>query len=621
MYPWVFTRQPLTLSHMSRRETVEKLFFAIEQALEDGIKPPVGGTKPRLRPSMFEEMTKPNVTIAAAGSRETSTENAVLAAAERLDSKLKGSTPSLILAAFTCTHDAETVASTLAELYQGIPVAGITTCRGVVLNGQWLTHRKEYACALWSISDDAGEYAVTHVHNNSDVSTKPDARTKRRGSTSSMHSRGDTGDADGGDEAGGGGSDSGGGGADGELNIEGNGKGNDDGEGTDDGDAASAAAAAVSSALLLEEHVDAAVTKAARLRNAPPSFVLIFGSPGDEEHVIKAIGKAVGQDIPILGGSSGDNKVLGQWRQISMSGSTAWGASEMGVTSNGVVLVLGWSSCVVSTTLTSGFGRTEHCGKVTKVDATKRTILTIDDQPAASVYKEWAGDTLTAGLEEDANGNLTILSTSSCMPLAEPLRVQRRSGVADEGNAVAMAAAQPLPTLRSSSRRSSSSSISSAHFRVMHPAHINSSSGGVTTFADACVGMEIVMLAAAPESLARKVSQSALELLQSELVLTAKRRKRKADSHSITRSNSFQSNSAVMHMDECIGSLMIFCGGMVMTIDDEMPLACEDLAGVVNHTDTMGICCFGEQGVGADRKAKHGNLMFGCLAFLNQKST
>ena len=65
---------------------------------------------------------------------------------------------------------------------------------------------------------------------------------------------------------------------------------------------------------------------------------------------------------------------------------------------------------------------------------------------------------------------------------------------------------------------------------------------------------------------------------------------------------------------------MIFCGGMVMTIDDEMPLACEELAGVVNHKDTMGICCFGEQGVGPDHQAKHGNLMFGCLAFLNHQS-
>jgi hypothetical protein len=67
-----------------------------------------------------------------------------------------------------------------------------------------------------------------------------------------------------------------------------------------------------------------------------------------------------------------------------------------------------------------------------------------------------------------------------------------------------------------------------------------------------------------------------------------------------------------------IGALMIFCGGMVMAIDDEMPLACEELAGVVHHKDTMGICCFGEQGMGADRKVEHGNLMFGCLVFLNQ---
>ena len=57
-----------------------------------------------------------------------------------------------------------------------------------------------------------------------------------------------------------------------------------------------------------------------------------------------------------------------------------------------------------------------------------------------------------------------------------------------------------------------------------------------------------------------------------------------------------------------------------MAIDDEMPLACEELAGVVHHKDTMGICCFGEQGMNSSREAMHGNLMFGALLFSQKPS-
>ena len=49
-----------------------------------------------------------------------------------------------------------------------------------------------------------------------------------------------------------------------------------------------------------------------------------------------------------------------------------------------------------------------------------------------------------------------------------------------------------------------------------------------------------------------------------------------------------------------------------------VPLAAEQLAEVVGHNNTMGICCFGEQGMNNSRKAIHGNLMFGCLLFSNK---
>ena len=55
-----------------------------------------------------------------------------------------------------------------------------------------------------------------------------------------------------------------------------------------------------------------------------------------------------------------------------------------------------------------------------------------------------------------------------------------------------------------------------------------------------------------------------------------------------------------------------------MAIDDMMPIVAEELADVVGQSNTMGICCFGEQGMDQSRTAIHGNLMFGCLLFSNK---
>jgi len=62
---------------------------------------------------------------------------------------------------------------------------------------------------------------------------------------------------------------------------------------------------------------------------------------------------------------------------------------------------------------------------------------------------------------------------------------------------------------------------------------------------------------------------------------------------------------------------MIFWGrgGLVLAIDDEMPLACAQLAGKLNYRDSLGFCCFGEQGTAAQGLTTHGNLMFGPAVF------
>ena len=47
-----------------------------------------------------------------------------------------------------------------------------------------------------------------------------------------------------------------------------------------------------------------------------PNFALAFGSPGGEEAALAAVQAVLGSDIPILGGSTTDNSLEGQWQQI-----------------------------------------------------------------------------------------------------------------------------------------------------------------------------------------------------------------------------------------------------------------------------------------------------------------
>mmetsp|Transcript_31964 Transcript_31964/g.55006 ORF Transcript_31964/g.55006 Transcript_31964/m.55006 type:complete len:153 (+) Transcript_31964:3-461(+) len=105
------------------------------------------------------------------------------------------------------------------------------------------------------------------------------------------------------------------------------------------------------------------------------------------------------------------------------------------------------------------------------------------------------------------------------------------------------------------------------------------------------------MLSGSAETLGKKISASARVLLESDM------------------GDSPDSRTVPFTTETCVGAFMIFCGGLVMAIDDEMPLAVEALAETVGQSDTMGICCFGEQGMNNLRKPMHGNLMFGALLF------
>ena len=63
-----------------------------------------------------------------------------------------------------------------------------------------------------------------------------------------------------------------------------------------------------------------------------------------------------GDDVPVFGGTAADNDVTNKWSLFSSKG---------GVSKNGVVLVLGWSSVEVACYMSSGFQPTERKGVAT----------------------------------------------------------------------------------------------------------------------------------------------------------------------------------------------------------------------------------------------------------------
>ena len=304
LYPWVFVRSVVELNKSQRSASVQKLLTAIEKAAAVGRKPPT----PKID-AMFRNKVPAKVGVG--GSIETNTSGAVDTAQKEMLAALGGQQPSIIICAFTCTHEAKVVAQCVHELNETVPMIGCTTCKGVVLNKAWLTHKgvelnKEHALALWGLCDDGGAYITIHIEE----------RPQR-----------------------------------------------------------------------LRDEVHAQVSRAMDENGGEegllPSFVVLLGSPGQEEIVLDGLRAALGDEVPILGGSSADNGDLSadNWRQIAKTGRSGLTVGAPSVSSNGITIAIGWASCQTATTLTSGFRTTSCKAKVTKVDESDhgRTIQEVDD--------------------------------------------------------------------------------------------------------------------------------------------------------------------------------------------------------------------------------------------------
>ncbi len=193
-----------------------------------------------------------------------------------------------------------------------------------------------------------------------------------------------------------------------------------------------------------------------------PALVWMNAAPGHEEKLIRGIEELVGPDVPITGGSTGDNTVSGSWQQVTGSG----------VFRNAVVISVFFPSGKFHYAFHSGYDPTDRKGRVTKAHG--RNLLEIDGRPAGQIYNEW-----TQGLiEPELSSSGRVLAKTTLAPLG------RKVG-----------AVGGIP-----------------YYKLSHPSQVTKE-GALTMFSDIQTGDEIVLMTGSRDSLvtrAGRVAQSAL---------------------------------------------------------------------------------------------------------------
>lgn len=154
-----------------------------------------------------------------------------------------------------------------------------------------------------------------------------------------------------------------------------------------------------------KEAITAAIKNAGK-EGQLPKLVLMTAAPGKEEEILLGIEDIIGKNVPVIGGSSGDNDLTGKWKQ--------WANNK--VYSNGISLTVIFTDLKVGWAYEAGYLRTEHKGIIRKAEG--RIIYEIDNKPAAEVYNEWTGGIV----EEELKTGGSVLSKTAYYPLAKVIQ-------------------------------------------------------------------------------------------------------------------------------------------------------------------------------------------------------
>jgi len=183
-----------------------------------------------------------------------------------------------------------------------------------------------------------------------------------------------------------------------------------------------------------------------------PDLIWLSAAPGQEELLLDGIASVVGPDVPVVGGSSGDNTISGDW----------WQFSGQCVAQHGVLLIAFYPACQIGLSFHSGYAPTASSGIVTHAEG--RTIYAIDHESAAQVYNQW-----TNGLIENQLAGGNILAASTFRPLGlEAGRIEN------------------IP-----------------YYALLHPERVHNN-GAISLFSNINTGDSITLMEGSPESLTRR---------------------------------------------------------------------------------------------------------------------
>ncbi|VAX04776.1 hypothetical protein MNBD_GAMMA20-782 [hydrothermal vent metagenome] len=209
--------------------------------------------------------------------------------------------------------------------------------------------------------------------------------------------------------------------------------------------------------------LDAALNDAGRPGEVP-DLIWISAPPGCEERVISELETSLGAGVPIVGGSSADNDVSGQWAQLT----------QAGVYLDAIIVSVLFPSTELHFAFHSGYEPTEIKGHVTRADG--RILYEIDGRPAAEVYNDWTGGVLQDAF---ASGEQNVLPLTTLYPLG---RVVGSVG-------------------------------GTAYHQLSHPDHITPERG-LSLFADVAVGDEFWLMKGTRDSLIERAGRVARAAMQ-----------------------------------------------------------------------------------------------------------
>jgi len=144
-------------------------------------------------------------------------------------------------------------------------------------------------------------------------------------------------------------------------------------------------------------------------KEGKPQFVYITATPGQEEEILLGIEDVIGTDVPIIGGSAGDETLSGKYSNIANDE----------VYKKGVVLAALYTELEIGRSHEFGYMKSVEKGVVTK--AKGRILYEIDGRAAAEVYNEWTGGHFD---KELAEGGM-ILAEATFYPIAKIVKGEK----------------------------------------------------------------------------------------------------------------------------------------------------------------------------------------------------